>query len=45
MDLGARWPVVLFASHGLNDPLGNVFLRVAARHVDPSGCVVVQHHA
>jgi hypothetical protein len=45
LDLGARWPVVLLASHGLNDPLGDQFLQVAARHVEPSGCIVVQHHA
>lgn len=39
-----RWPVVLLASHAVNDPLGPTFLAVAARHIGPDGVVVVQRH-
>ena len=39
-----RWPVVLLASHFVNDELGSAFLAVAARHVDASGYVLVQRY-
>jgi SAM-dependent methyltransferase len=39
-----RWPVVLLASHFVNDELGAAFLAVAARHVEPRGCVLVQRY-
>lgn len=37
-----RWPVVLLASHLINDECGLNFLATAARHVEPDGCILVQ---
>jgi SAM-dependent methyltransferase len=39
-----RWPVVLLASHFVNDDHGVEFLAVAARHVTADGCVLVQRY-
>jgi hypothetical protein len=39
-----RWPVVLLASHFVNDGLGDAFLAVAAGHVEPDGCVIIQRY-
>lgn len=39
-----RWPVVVMASHLVNDDLGPVFLAAAARHVRDDGCVLVERH-
>jgi SAM-dependent methyltransferase len=39
-----RWPVVLLASHFVNDGLGDAFLATAARHVGTGGCVLVQRY-
>jgi Methylase involved in ubiquinone/menaquinone biosynthesis len=39
-----RWPVVVMASHLVNDDLGPVFLAAAARHVREDGCVLVERY-
>ena len=39
-----RWPVVLLASHLVNDVDGRRFLVSAARHAEPGGTVLVQRH-
>jgi SAM-dependent methyltransferase len=39
-----RWPVVLLASHFVNDERGGAFLATAARHVGAHGCVLVQRY-
>lgn len=39
-----RWPVVLLASHFVNDERGVAFLAAAARHVGADGCVLVQRY-
>lgn len=39
-----RWPVVLLASHLINDENGERFLQTAADHVEPDGCILVQRH-
>jgi hypothetical protein len=45
LDLTPRqWPVVLAASHLVNDDLGPAFLAAAARHVAAGGCVLIQRH-
>jgi len=45
LDLGARrWPVVLLASHAINDPLGPALLAAGARHLAADGCLLVQRH-
>jgi SAM-dependent methyltransferase len=45
LDLSPRhWPVVLAASHLVNDELGPSFLAAGARHLEPRGCLLVQRH-
>jgi SAM-dependent methyltransferase len=39
-----RWPVVLLASHFINDDQGESFLAAAARHLAEGGCVLVERH-
>jgi SAM-dependent methyltransferase len=39
-----RWPVVVLASHLVNDGLGPSFLMAAARHLEPGGCLLVERH-
>jgi SAM-dependent methyltransferase len=39
-----RWPVVLLASHFVNDENGAAFLATAARHVRADGYVLVQRY-
>jgi SAM-dependent methyltransferase len=40
----STWPVVLLASHFVNDERGDAFLAVAAAHVSDDGCVIVQRY-
>lgn len=45
LDLSPRqWPVVLLASHAVNDELGPAFLATAARHLGEDGCVILERH-
>jgi len=45
LDLAPRvWPVVLLASHFVNDERGDTFLAVAAAHVAADGCVIIQRY-
>jgi SAM-dependent methyltransferase len=45
LDLAPRtWPVVLLASHMVNDENGPAFLAAASRHLDPSGTLLVERH-
>lgn len=37
-----RWPVVLLASHLINEARGREFLESAVRHVAPDGCILIQ---
>lgn len=39
-----RWPVVVMASHLVNDDLGWAFLAAAARHARGDGCVLVERY-
>ena len=39
-----RWPVVLMASHLVNDDRGVSFLAEAARHLETGGSVLVERH-
>ena len=39
-----RWPVVLLASHAVNDAQGEEFLATAGRHLEPGGCLLVERH-
>ena len=42
--LPRRWPVVLLASHLINDLSGPAFLASAARHTEDRGMVLLQRH-
>jgi SAM-dependent methyltransferase len=45
LDLSHRqWPVVVLASHLINDDRGASFLATAARHLRRDGCVLVERH-
>lgn len=45
LDLSPRtWPVVLLASHMVNDQNGPAFLAAASRHLDQSGMLLVERH-
>jgi hypothetical protein len=45
LDLSPRlWPVVVAASHLVNDDLEPAFLAAAARHVAEDGCVLIERH-
>ncbi len=39
-----QWPVVVLASHLINDDRGGSFLATAARHLEQDGCVLVERH-
>jgi SAM-dependent methyltransferase len=44
-DLSPRtWPVVILASHMVNDENGPDFLAAASRHVDAAGMLLVERH-
>jgi hypothetical protein len=45
LDLSPRtWPVVLLASHMVNDENGPAFLAAASCHLDPSGMLLIERH-
>jgi diadenosine tetraphosphate (Ap4A) HIT family hydrolase/GNAT superfamily N-acetyltransferase len=46
LELGRTWPVVLFASHLVNDVDGEALLAAAARHLDPdpAAALVLQRY-
>ena len=45
LDLSPRtWPVVLLATHMVNDENGPAFLAAASRHLDRSGTLLVERH-
>jgi SAM-dependent methyltransferase len=45
LDLSPRtWPVVILASHMVNDEHGPHFLAAARRHLDESGMLLVERH-
>lgn len=45
LDLSPRtWPVVILASHMVNDENGPDFLATASRHVDVGGMLLVERH-
>jgi ubiquinone/menaquinone biosynthesis C-methylase UbiE len=39
-----RWPVVVMASHLVNDDCGAEFLATAARHLEGGGSVLIERH-
>lgn len=39
-----RWPVVLLASHLVNDADGELLLGAAVRHVEAGGSILIQRH-
>jgi hypothetical protein len=39
-----RWPVVVMASHLVNDDCGAKFLAAAARHLETGGSVLIERH-
>jgi hypothetical protein len=45
LDLAPRqWPVVVMASHLINDSDGMAFVASAARHLDSGGTLLVERH-
>jgi SAM-dependent methyltransferase len=45
LDLAPRaWPVVILASHLVNDESGPRFLAAASRHLDDSGVLLIERH-
>lgn len=47
VDLGARFDLVVLGSHLINlpdDDRRSAFLRLAARHTEPTGKMLVEHH-